>query len=82
MFSKKDYSKMTLEELVSEQQKMNGQKTTAAVLIGFFIGVAVWSATHKGGFVTYFLLFAALFIGYTHTQTLKNIQAEMNRRNS
>ena len=50
MFSSKDYSKMTLDELVSAEKKLNSQKIPSAVFIGFLVGIAVWSATHKGGF--------------------------------
>jgi uncharacterized membrane protein YbjE (DUF340 family) len=82
MLSNKDYTKMTLEELVSEEKKIKSQKTMTAVFIGVLIGIAVWSATHKGGFLTFLLLFFAMLIGYRATQNLKNIQAEISRRNT
>lgn len=83
MFSRKDYSKMTLEELVSEEKKMNSQKIPSAVFIGFLVGIAVWSATHKGGFyLTIGLLIFALIIGSRYSRTLKGIQAEISRRNT
>ncbi|WP_229599444.1 hypothetical protein [Runella rosea] len=46
----KDYSKMTLDELVSEEKKKKSQKIPTALFIGFLVGIAIWSATHKGGF--------------------------------
>ena len=83
MFSSKDYSKMTLDELASEEKKLKSQKITIAVFVGFLVGIAIWSATHKGGFiVTVGLLIAALWIGSRHAKGLKSIQTEINRRDT
>lgn len=82
MLSNKDYTKMTLEELVSEEKKLKSHKTVTAVLIGVLIGIAVWSATHKGGILTFLLLFFAMLIGYRAAQKLKSIQAEISSRNT
>lgn len=83
MFSTKDYSSMTLDELVSEAQKLKSQKIPSAVFVGFVVGIAVWSATHKGGFVlTVGLLAFALFIGARYSKSLKSIQAEISRRDT
>ncbi|MBC3788826.1 hypothetical protein [Spirosoma utsteinense] len=82
MFSSKDYSKMTLEELVLEEKKLKSQKTTIAVFIGFVVGIAVWSATHKGGFLTFILLIFAFLIGSRHSKNLKAIQAEISGRDT
>lgn len=83
MFSSKEYSEMTLDELVSEEKKLNSQKIPSAVFIGFLVGIAFWSATHKGGFVltTGLLIFAAL-IGSRYSKNLKSIQAEISRRHT
>jgi hypothetical protein len=80
MFSNKDHSKMTLEELVSEQEKMKSQKTTTAVFVGFVVGVAVYAATNGKTLLTCILLLGALGIGSRHAQNLKNIEAEISRR--
>ena len=83
MFSSKDYSKMTLDELVSEEKKVKSQQIPFALLIGLIVGIAIWSATHKGGFFfTTGLMIFALFIGYRHSQNLKSIQAEISRRDA
>lgn len=71
-----------MRRLVSEEKKMKSQKTTTAVFIGLLIGIAVWSATHKGGFLVYLLLFVAMLIGKRNAQNTKRIQAEINRKNT
>lgn len=82
MSTNEDYSKMTLDELVSEEKKLNSQKTLTAVLIGFFVGVAVWAATHDGNFLlTIALLIFAFVIGSGYNKKRKSIQAEISRRN-
>lgn len=82
MFSSKDYSKMTLDELVSEEKKMKSQRIITALLIGFLIGIAVYSATHKGFILPIILLVFSFLIGYRSSQTLKSIQAEISRRDT
>ncbi|MFN3378471.1 MAG: hypothetical protein ACK41O_03390 [Runella zeae] len=80
MLNTKDYSKMTLEELKSEKHKLKSQKITMAVIIGFLVGLAVWSTTHKGGILTFIFLIAALLIASNYSKKQKGIQAEINRR--
>ncbi|MBC7571796.1 MAG: hypothetical protein H7319_19010 [Spirosoma sp.] len=81
MFSTKDYSKMTLDELVSEEKKVKSQKTLIALIMGLVVGIAVWSATHKwGAFFTFGLLILPFLIGSRYSKNLKDIQAEINRR--
>ncbi|RDB05809.1 hypothetical protein DVG78_11595 [Runella aurantiaca] len=83
MLSNKDYSKMTLEELGSEEKKIKSQKIPTALFIGFLVGIAIWSATHKGGFfLTVGLLIFALIIGSRYSKNLKSIQAEISRRDT
>jgi len=80
MYPTTDYSNMTREELASEERKMNSRKTITALLIGMAVGVAVWSATHRGGVLTYGLLGLALFVGYRTSDARKRLQAEISRR--
>jgi hypothetical protein len=85
MLSNKDYSQMTLDELVSEEKKMNSRKIPFALFIGGLVGVAVWSAsaTHKGGFVvTVILLISAVLSGSVYSRNLKGVQAEISRRDA
>ena len=72
---------MTLDELVSEEKKLKSRRITTALVIGFFVGGAIWSATHKGSFIlTIGLLAFALFVGSRHSKNLAGIRAEINRR--
>lgn len=83
MFSKKDYSGMTLKELVSEEKRMRAQKIIIAVFIGVMVGAAIWAATHKGGFfLPVILLLFAFRIARTNSQNLKGVQAEISRKNA
>ena len=83
MSSNEKYTKMTLDELTTEEKKLKSQKIKIALLVGFVVGVAMWSATHKWGFLlTIGLLGFALFIGFRHTKNLEGIQAEIDRRNT
>ena len=80
MLSINDYSKMTLEELVSEEKKVKSQKNTTAFFIGIVVAIAVYSATHGGLFLPIILLILAFQIGSTHSQNLKNVEAEISRQ--
>ena len=74
---------MKLDELVSKEKKLKSQKTITAVFIGVVIGIAVWAATHKGGFyLTVILLIFPLLIGSRYLKNLKGIQAEIGRRDT
>ena len=74
---------MTRAELVSEEKKLVSQKVPTALIIGFVVGIAMWSATHKGGLLfTVGLLVSALFIGSSWSKNLKNVRAEIQRRDT
>ena len=83
MFLTKDYAQMTLDELVLEEKKMNSRKIPLALLIGLLVGFAIWSATHKGGFVvTVILLVSAGLSGSVYSKNLSSVQAEISRRDT
>ena len=82
MLTDKDYSKMTLDELVSEEKKMNSQKTLTAALIGLFVGVAFWSAIDRNFVLTVGMLIFAFLISSSYNKKRKSIQAEISRRNT
>lgn len=72
---------MALDELLSEEKRLKSQKTIIALFIGLVIGIAVWAATHKGGFfLTILLLLFPLLIGSRYSKNLKRIQTEISRR--
>ncbi len=82
MFSTKDYNTMTLDELVSEEKKLKSQKIPTALFMGFLVGIAIWSATHKGSTaLTVGLLILVPVIGSMYQRKLKDIQTEINNRN-
>ena len=81
MASGEDYSGMTRDELVLAEKKIRSQKIITALVIGLFVGMAIWSATHKGSFLlTIGLLAFALLIGSRQAKKLTGIQAEISRR--
>lgn len=83
MFSPKDYAKMTPNQLASEEKKLKSQKIVIALLVGFMLGIAIWSATHKWGtFLTFGLLILSLLIGSRYSKILKGIEAEISHRNT
>jgi hypothetical protein len=82
MFSNKDYSKMTLEELVSEEKKVKSQKIATAIFIGVLVGIAIYAATHQSFILPVILLIFSFLIGQRSSQSLKSIQAEISRRDT
>ncbi|AUD02910.1 hypothetical protein [Spirosoma pollinicola] len=82
MLASKDYSKLTRDELVLEEKTLKSQKITTAVFIGFLVGIAVWSATHKGFVLPVILLLGAFLLGSRNHQNLKSVQAEINRKDT
>ncbi|MBL7783850.1 MAG: hypothetical protein JNM22_21620 [Saprospiraceae bacterium] len=73
---------MSLEELLAEEKKLKSQKIMTAVVVGFFLGVAIYAATHKGFGLTIVLLSFALLIGSSYSKKMKSIQAEISRRDT
>ncbi len=80
MLKFKDYSHLTLKELVSEEKIMKSRKVIMAVLIGVLVGIAIYSATNRGFILPVVLLIAAFTIGSHHANNLKNIRAEIRRK--
>ncbi len=78
--SNNDYTKMTQEELMAEAEKLKSQKNMTAVLIGLFIGIAVYSAVQGKVFLTFGLLIFSLVIGNGYSKKRKDIQTEKSRR--
>ncbi len=85
MSDNKDYSKLTLEELWVEEKKVKKNKTIAAVLIGFLIGVMIYGIVNHGfGFLHIFIPLILISGIYKNSQKLAHnltqIQAEINSK--
>lgn len=67
-------------ELLEEQKKLNSNTTANNVLIGLFVGIAIYSTFNKGfGFFTIFPLFFA-FILFNKNKKIKAIENEIQAR--
>ncbi|MEZ0606911.1 hypothetical protein ACAW74_00270 [Fibrella sp. WM1] len=82
MFLAKDYSVMTLDELISEEKAMKSGTIATAFVIGMLVGVAVWAAVGGKFLLTIGLLGAAMFVGNKNSKARKAIQTEIQRRKS
>lgn len=76
-----DYSLLSDEELMSSYKKLKQNELTSAVLVGLFIGIAVYS-TVKNGF-EFFTVFPLIFVYILNKNSVrkKQITAEIESRN-
>ncbi len=77
---KKILSDFTDRELAEELKKRKNERISIAILIGFLVGVAVWGATHKGGWITFAILFLVIFIGRKYSGKVEEISKEIDSR--
>lgn len=78
----KDLSELTDQELLEKKQKLKSGKIINAVLIGFLIGIAVYSSVKHG--IGFFTIFPLIFVLILTTQWKKNDQSinrELESRN-
>lgn len=78
----KDLSELTDQELLDKKQKLKSGKIISAVLIGFLIGIAVYSSVKHG--IGFFTIFPLIFVLILTTQWKKNDQSinrELESRN-
>lgn len=78
----KDLSELSDQELLDKKQKLKSSKIINAVLIGFLIGIAVYSSVKHG--IGFFTIFPLIFILILTTQWKKNDQSinkELESRN-
>ena len=76
----KPLSELTEQELQQELKKRKQSQIFAALFVGFSVGVAVWAATHKGGFwVTLLPLLLAYFFRKTPVE-LEEVKKEIESR--
>ena len=60
---KKNLSHLTDQEILDKKKKLKSNQIISAVLIGFLVGIAVYSTVNKGlGFFTFFPLFFIFLI--------------------
>jgi riboflavin transporter FmnP len=87
MLDNKDYSKLTLEELLIERKKVKRNETIAALTIGFLVGVMVYGVVRNGfGFlylaIPIFFIAAIFKNSKIQKQHLKQIQLEIEGKNA
>ena len=87
MLDKKDYSQLTLEELLIEEKKIKNNEILSAGLIGVLIGVMVYGVVKNGfGFlyiaIPLFLIAGIYKNSQIQKQNIKQIQAEINNKNA
>jgi hypothetical protein len=85
MTDKKDYAKLTLEELLAEEKKIKRQDITGSVFVGFLVGVMLFGLIMNGFGLLYtaipLLLIAAVAKnGQTIKAKLKELRKEIDGR--
>ena len=86
MLDNKDYSKLTLEELLAEEKKIKKSEIISAFVIGFLVSVMVYGVA-KNGFGFIYIFIPLILIGgvYKNSQKLKHhlkqIHAAINAKN-
>jgi uncharacterized membrane protein len=85
MFETKDYTKLSQEELLTEEKKLKKGEFFSAGLIGFLIGILGYGIVTKGiGFLHIALPLVLISVLYKGSQVqkmnLKHVQAEMKNR--
>ncbi len=78
---KKLLNEFTDQELEEELKKRKKSRIIVALMMGFLVGCAVWSATHKGGFWTFLILGFAFYLGKKNSGIVEEVTKEINSRN-
>lgn len=77
---KKLLNELTDQELAEELKKKKKERIFVAILMGFLVGCAVWSATHKGTLLTFILLAIVLYLGKRNSGIVEEVTNEINSR--
>ncbi len=77
---KKLLNELTDQELVEKLRSRKKERIFVAILMGFLIGCAVWSATHKGSFYTLLILVTVIFIGKKYSGKVVEVTNEIEAR--
>lgn len=73
-------SELSDQELEEELKKRKKSRTIVALIMGFLVGCAVWSATHKGGFWTFIILILVFYLAKKNSGNVEEITNEINSR--
>jgi asparagine N-glycosylation enzyme membrane subunit Stt3 len=76
----KSINELTDQELGEELKKRKKDRIFVAVLMGVLLGCAVWSATHKGVFLTFILLGVVFYLGRKNSGKVEEVIKEINAR--
>ena len=72
MTEKDEYSKWTLEDLITEEKKVKRKEITSSVLIGFLMGVIIYGVARNGfGFLYIFIPLLLIAGIYRNSQKLR-----------
>ncbi|MBE8714468.1 hypothetical protein [Sphingobacterium hungaricum] len=77
----KQLTELSDDELLQQKKKLKSEKISNAVILGFMVGVAVFSTWRNGfGLFTFFPL---LFVPFAlnHTKKVSALEAELRARN-
>ena len=85
MSDKKDYSKLTLEELSKEEKGLKRNEIVSAVLVGFMIGVIIFGVAKNGFGFIYTVIPVVLILGIAkgsqkQKNNLKEIRSEIESK--
>jgi uncharacterized membrane protein len=75
-------AELTEQELKQEEKKQKSGVIAFRVIIGLLMGVAIWSATHKGSFIISCLPLFFMSIFLTAEKNYKALQSEIESRKS
>ena len=73
-------SELSDQELEEELKTRKKGRIMVGFLMGFLVGCAIWSATHKGGFWTFFILAIVFYIGKKNLGNVEEVTNEINSR--
>jgi hypothetical protein len=78
MAEAKDYSALTLEELLAEEKKIKRNEITGAVVIGFLVGVMIFGVASNGFGIIYTVIPILLIGGIArHSGKQKQVLREI-----
>ena len=76
----KNLSELSDEELLEEGKKRKRNNTATKFMIGIVIGIAIWSATHKGSFIFIILLMFFVYILSKGSKDYEAVKKEIESR--